>query len=454
MKEGDTIRAILHAGMHKTGSSALQNSLHAARDSLLDAGVLYPIAGLHLDSPRAGYRHLGLRRSLEQEGSQSFVSKRLQQEIADNPCDTVVLSYEGFFTPGTDVEHLREALDDFETTVLLFLRHPVDYLESKYREWVRLLGYTGEIEHFLAWQWPFLDVLSLADKWEEQFGADQMVIRSYDSLQSPRDILDQLLALIPDSDVTLEPHPDSNPGATNEYTLAKLVANRLRLAGRPIERKVVESMELDYGGNGGRLLSSEAVAEIQQRAAPGFAELLNRYGQDPDLVSRWAACPRDDVFFDPSVRASVVGQLEVAREAAAAAAKRRKDKRVEAKAKAKATKRALENARARLKNTTAKLTELEGQLNKTQIRLAKVQSSKQALNVRLDEGQKRLAKAQTKKQALESRLDEMQDRLQQATDQRDYLRRRLDLLKVWRARNWPEYAVILKRRLKRRLGGR
>jgi chromosome segregation ATPase len=93
----------------------------------------------------------------------------------------------------------------------------------------------------------------------------------------------------------------------------------------------------------------------------------------------------------------------------------------------------LENARARLKNTTAKLTELEGQLNKTQIRLAK---------------------AQTKKQALESRLDEMQDRLQQATDQRDYLRRRLDLLKVWRARNWPEYAVILKRRLKRRLGGR
>jgi DNA repair exonuclease SbcCD ATPase subunit len=239
--------------------------------------------------------------------------------------------------------------------------------------------------------------------------------------------------LIPDSDVTLEPHPDSNRGATNEYTLAKLVANRLRLAGRPIERKVVESMELDYGGNGGRLLSSEAVAEIQQRAAPGFAELLNRYGQDPDLVSRWAACPRDDVFFDPSVRASVVGQLEVAREAAAAAAKRRKDKRVEAKAKAKATKRALENARARLKNTTAKLTELEGQLNKTQIRLAK---------------------AQTKKQALESRLDEMQDRLQQATDQRDYLRRRLDLLKVWRARNWPEYAVILKRRLKRRLGGR
>ena len=409
--------------MHKTGTSALQNSLYAHRDHLLNAGILYPTAGLHLDSPKAGYRHLGLRRSLEQEGPQSFATKQLRQEIADSPCHTVILSYEGFFTPATNVEHLREALDGFDTTVLLFLRHPVDYLESKYREWVRLLSYTGEIEHFLAWQWPFLDVLGLAGEWEEQFGPDQMVIRSYDSLQSPRDILDQLLALIPATDVVFEPDPDINPGPTNEYTLAKLVANRLRLAGRPVEPKLVASMELDYGSNGGRLLSSEAVEEVQQCAGPAFADLLKRYGQDPDLISRWAARPRDDAFFDSAVRTSVVRQLE----AAAAAAKRRADKRAKARAaKAQGTERALEDALAHLENTKAKVTQLEG---------------------RLDETQKRLAKARRSKRVLKARLDKTQDRLQQVNEQRDRLQRRLDLLKVWRPRNWPEYAAILKRRL-------
>ena len=428
MRAGDTIRVILHAGMHKTGTSALQNNLHAHRDSLLDAGILYPTAGLHFESPSAGYRHLALQRSLEQEGPQSFATQQLRQEIADSPCHTVVLSHEGFFTPDTDIEQLREALDGFDTTVLLFLRHPVDYLESKYREWVRLLRYTGEIEQFLEWHWPFLDVLSQAGEWEEQFGPDQMVIRSYDSLQSPHDILDQLLALIPASDVALELHPDSNPGPTNEYTLAKLMANRLRLAGRPVQTKVVECMELDYGSNGGRLLSSEALEEVEQRAGPAFAELLDKYGQDPDLVSRWAARPRDDAFFDSAVRASVVQQVEDAREAAqeaaAAAAKRRADERAKAKAKAQATKRALKDARAHLKNTKAKVTQLEGRLDKTQKHLDKTQNH----------------------------LDKTQVHLKQVEHQRDRLRRRLDLLKVWRARNWPEYAAILKRRLKRKPG--
>ena len=442
MRAGDAVRVILHAGMHKTGTSALQNSLYAHRDALLNAGILYPNAGLHLDSPQAGYRHLWLRRSLEQEGPQSFAIKQLRQEVADSTCHTVVLSYEGFFTPATDVSHLREALNGFDTTVLLYLRHPVDYLESKYREWVRLLSYTGEIEEFLSWQWPFLDVLSQASEWEKQFGPDHMVIRSYDSLQSPRDILDQLLALIPASGVALEPHPENNPGPTNEYTLTKLMANRLRLAGRPVAAKLVPSMELDYGSNGGRLLSSEAVEDVQQRAGPAFADLLKRYEQDPDLNSRWAARPRDEAFFDSAVRASVVRQLEAAREDAAAAAKREADERAEARAKAQRTKRALKNALAQLENTKAKVTQLEGRLDKTGKRLAKARRTKEDALTRLEHTKAKVTQ-------LKGRLDKTQDRLQQVKEQRHRLQRRLDLLKVWHSPNWPEYAAILKRRLER-----
>lgn len=447
VRAGDTIRVILHAGMHKTGTSALQNSLYARRDALLKAGILYPTAGLNRDSPQAGYRHLLLRRSLEQEGAQSFVIKQLRQEIANSTCHTVVLSYEGFFTPATDVCQLREALHGFDTTVLLFLRHPIDYLESKYREWIRLLNYTGEIENFLAWQWPFLDVLNQASEWEEQFGPDQMVIRSYDSLQSPRDILDQLLALIPASEVTLEPHPDSNPGPTNEYTLTKLMANRLRLAGRPVAPKLVVSMETDYGSNGGRLLSSEAVEEVQQRAEPAFADLLQRYGQEPDLTSRWAGRPRDDAFFDPAVRASVIRQLEEALDDAAAAAERKAHARAEARTRARQDRRALKRTLVRLEKAKARITQLQGRLEKTRKRLHKVQR-------RNDDAMTRLAHRKAKVTQLKVRLNMTNERLQQVELQRDRLQRRLDLLKVWHFPNWPEYAAILKRRLGRPINRR
>lgn len=447
IRAGDAVRVILHVGMHKTGTSALQNSLYAHRDALLKAGILYPTAGLNLDSPQAGYRHLLLRRSLEQEGAQSFAIKQLRQEIANSSCHTVVLSYEGFFTPATDVSHLREALHGFDTTVLLYLRHPVDYLESKYREWIRLLSYAGEIEDFLSWQWPFLDVLNQASEWEEQFGPDQMVIRSYDSLQSPRDILDQLLALIPASEVTLEPHPENNPGPTNEYTLAKLMANRLRLAGRPVAPQVVASMETDYGSNGGRLLSSEAVEEIQRRSGPAFAELLKRYGQNPDLTSRWAARPRDDAFFDSAVRASVIRQLEAAKDEAAAAAQRKADERAEARSRVRHDKQALERTLVHLEKTKARIALLQRRLNKTRKRLEKVQRTKEDALTRLEHRKAKVTQ-------LKVRLNMTNERLQQVEVQRDRLQRRLDLLKVWHSPNWPEYAAIVRRRLKRSISRR
>ncbi len=397
-------RLILHAGMHKTGSSFLQNTLRSNREALLAAGVLYPEAGLHQDSPQAGYRHLGLRRSLDQEGPVSLAMSRLREEVAEHGCHTVIVSYEGFFTPETNTEDLRAALDDFDVTVLLFLRHPVDYIESKYREWVRLLHYSGEIEAFLSWQWPCLDVLALAAEWEAAFGRDQMIVRPHGQLRRPTDILEQLLALMPGVDLELQPDPSSNPGASNEYTLAKLLANRLKLAGTTVKPALVTAMTVDYGSNGGRLLSDDAIAEIERTAVPAFSSLLDRYGQSPHLDTQWDGKPQDAAFFDHGVRESVLRQLHSVYEQQAADDESRSRQRAEAK--------------------------------------AADREAKRALNERLRRTQKQLDKT-------EQRLEAVQARLQRTTAERERLRRRLTLLKFWQVANWSEYGPIVRNRIRR-----
>lgn len=433
-------RVILHAGMHKTGSSFLQNTLQGNRDRLLAGGILYPEAGLHRDSPQAGYRHLGLRRSLAQEGSGSFAVERLHQEVAERGCPVVVLSYEGFFTPETDVGELRAALTGYDVTVLVFLRHPVDYLESKYREWVRLLRETSDIETYLSRQWPFLEVLRRADEWGERFGRDNLVFRSYDDLVVPDGIVSHVLELAGRPDLVLEPSSQSNPSATNEYTLVKLLANRMGLAGERIGNDVVASLDVDYGGNGGRLLSRAAVDRVQAIALPEFVGLLERSGQRPLLASRFAELERDDRFFEPEVRASIMRQLHEAQALSAAEADRIARERHEAKVLARRTRRDLATTTRQLERSKDKSHRLEGTLREVRADLHEHQA-------RLRQSEELRAEMEQRLDQVTSRLDIVQARLQRAHAERADLRHRLELAKFWRPRNWIRYVAGVRSRL-------
>ena len=417
------VRLILHAGMHKTGSTALQNSLYHQRDPLRNAGILYPITGLHFGSPQAGIRHRGLRQSLEQQGSRGFAVDRLKKEIAESACHTAILSYEGFFTPTTNVEHLCEALDGFDISVVVYLRHPVDYIESKYREWVRLLRYSGEIDRFLEWQWPSLGVTEQADVWRKKFGQQKVIFRSYESLQSPRDIINQLLGLVPDCNITLEPHPERNPSPTNEDTLVKLLANQMRLAGRPIRSKLVKSIDLNYGSNGGRLLSTGAVEEIRARAEFSFESLLKRNNDDAALISQWAERPRDNDFFDSAVRVSVIQKLE--RMSASVDCRKKLSSKPARNEQVSGTPQA--GSPVRDEHRDAMVSQLERRLTRLEKRLARSRRSRRKLKTRLTSTRNRLRE-------VECRLEERE--------------RRHALIKVWRLENWPEYAAILKRILR------
>ena len=137
-------KIILHAGLPKTGTSTIQNVCYGNRAFLLEQeGVLYPSLEPNLSTP--------LRTMLNDDAQKQIVNKMagftneevaarrqsyfelLDAEISSREWDTLLLSAEGISNLfAHEMAKLREWGEQYasEWTVLLCVRHPVDYVRS------------------------------------------------------------------------------------------------------------------------------------------------------------------------------------------------------------------------------------------------------------------------------------------------------------------------------------
>ena len=173
---------LIHGGQHKTGSTAIQNTLFAQRGWLESRSWCYPAAGL-MNQANTGHRHRELMaeiRSGAAAGQPHWAT--LRQELASWSGRTLI-SHENFFSPQIDPICLREQLPKADLYLLVYLRHPVDYLESCYREWVRRLKYQGSLRAFYEWRQNWLDIEPLLNRWEATVGRGHVRLRIYDRQQ-------------------------------------------------------------------------------------------------------------------------------------------------------------------------------------------------------------------------------------------------------------------------------
>ncbi len=157
-KLGAQKQLVLHVGLHKTGSTYLQQRLFACRNALKNQGILVPLTGVETDTdahirPDAHSGHSGLFRAIR--GERLGVFEDLQREIAASPCDTVLMSCENMLFPY--LHERQEALDALfaqlggfrEVQVVAFARRPDVWLDAYYREWV-LNGARGGARGFAS----------------------------------------------------------------------------------------------------------------------------------------------------------------------------------------------------------------------------------------------------------------------------------------------------------------
>jgi hypothetical protein len=130
-------RVLLHAGLHKTGSTALQRFLANAAEELRVQGLLYPVSGRPANS--AGHHNIawqmgGDRRFRSFAGTLDDVAS----EISSFPGDAILSSEDFESILGTPIRFVplleHPLLKDHAFTIVFWVRDQASYLESLFFE--------------------------------------------------------------------------------------------------------------------------------------------------------------------------------------------------------------------------------------------------------------------------------------------------------------------------------
>lgn len=129
---------VVHAGLPKTGTSAVQAWLAANAERLQAAGVYYPwhaVDDNQVSAGNAGYVLAPGTWSVD-----SALVEETMEEFETSGCDTLLLSSEAFMP---ELESLSRALPA-QTRFVLYVRDPLEFLESDYNQRVKRLPHLAE----------------------------------------------------------------------------------------------------------------------------------------------------------------------------------------------------------------------------------------------------------------------------------------------------------------------
>lgn len=215
--DGADMRTVLHIGMPKTGSTALQNCLRASRESLAAAGVLYPDnpPGCGFNNhrllvfgytpfgrlPRHVRRHAEYTRQNHRETYREFLG-HVAGQVAERQPEVMVLSSETLFRrPTLRVRRaLRAALlpQAERVDVAVYLRRPSDYYLSNLQQRLRNSWDVGPL-----WVPPMAAILR---GYAAAFGAEAVKPRLFErgALRDGDVVADFLAAWLPDQGIDVE----------------------------------------------------------------------------------------------------------------------------------------------------------------------------------------------------------------------------------------------------------
>jgi len=197
------MKLVLHVGIHKTGTSAIQAFCKENRNALIEHGILYPSTGLtdlsvtSTPSSEAGHRGCqGVLVTPFNQNSESMLVEIAEEASSFDSIHTVLISCETFSAPRVKIStSVPESLQRFfsETSILMYLRRQDDWAASFYKEVLCWPGrrsaksFSQFIKDFLP-EW--LDYTSRVNKWSDVFGDEKLIVKSYDDRANKNIIVD------------------------------------------------------------------------------------------------------------------------------------------------------------------------------------------------------------------------------------------------------------------------
>lgn len=184
----DKPRLFLHIGMSRTGTTSIQAMLHESKDMLLNNHkILYPETGLVRRAHHKLADTLGFVDISKKVDENDFLSlqKSLMAEFNSTNANTVIMSSEYFCNVG-NIDIVRQFFNNFDVSVILFLRHHVHWFESTYRQFSKFKNKSYISDGFESF---YIDILrhegvinydKIITRWENVFGRQSLFIQAYD----------------------------------------------------------------------------------------------------------------------------------------------------------------------------------------------------------------------------------------------------------------------------------
>lgn len=210
-------KIILHIGSSKSGSTFLQHFCDTNRAKLLDYGIWYPEFGQFWQESRP-HKQAGHSQFIQaaHRGDQSLLQKlTCTDRLFEKPVHTVLLSSEAFFLMDNPA-NLLDYLNDFDVSVLAYLRRQDRWANSQYCEFVAG-GAIGKVSvDIKSWLQDKKTVYRMSYErllgtWSDQVGRDNVQVRRYGRqyFKGGELIIDFLDAIGVSDDLQfIKPHPD------------------------------------------------------------------------------------------------------------------------------------------------------------------------------------------------------------------------------------------------------
>ncbi len=188
----------LHIGLHKTGTSALQNFLHGNAASLLRQDCLYPV-GLFdsRDHNPLCWRlvpdhYLPPGNSFYRIHREQNHWPMLHRLIDQSGARRVIVSGEDFCLI-EKLDELAEACARYDTRIVVYLRRQDQYLQALYNQMVKSFDFrmTAPFDQFLSSP-PTCKIINydeFLEEWSRCFGAENISVGIYDRFSSNDDLV-------------------------------------------------------------------------------------------------------------------------------------------------------------------------------------------------------------------------------------------------------------------------
>ena len=225
---------ILHIGMNKTGSSALQVFFTRHRAALRARGLLYPEAGVmagaeaHYEISSATGFAQPILRNRHTHATRQVLHAALHGEIAAVRPSRVVISSETFVMK-QDPATVQAFLRPYPVRVLVYLRRHDLWWQSAYTQAVKTVvdppwdsTYQSFLERQLVNAGQETEFQALLSRWGRVFGEENLIVRPFERRQMPDGIVADFFRAI-GAEAVLQ-GLDTDPGEVNQALSPRALA--------------------------------------------------------------------------------------------------------------------------------------------------------------------------------------------------------------------------------------